>query len=69
MPLSLRVKKSKLVHRVVVSGSTLYETEDGLIAYAVKSNYLAIGWKDVSVKSVRVKTLNNGRGELCLVRL
>ena len=42
--------KSKM-YQVIVSGSVLYETNNELIADAVKSNYIAIGWKNVTVKT------------------
>lgn len=41
--------------QVIVSGSVFYETDDILIAEAVKKNYQAIGWKDVSIRMNRMK--------------
>lgn len=40
-------------YQVIVSGSVLYVTSNELIAGAVKSKYLAIGWKDVKIKKVK----------------
>jgi hypothetical protein len=41
------------MYKVIVNGACLYETEDELLAYAIRNSYRSIGWKNVHVRGVK----------------